>query len=159
MQITVIGLGNILLQDEGVGIHALSYLQQHYELPPEVKIIDGGTAGLDLLPYLENQDRVLLVDAVDFGREPGYIRLLSQDEIPVFLGLQDSLHHLGLAEVLALARLTGTSPAEVYLLGIQPAIIATGLELSPQLQACLPELLEVLIALLASWQIPCFRKS
>ncbi len=149
--IAVIGLGNILLQDEGVGIHALRYLEEHYLLPSEVELVDGGTMGLDLLPYLEGREKVLLLDAVDFGREPGYIGLLTQGEIPAFLGQKDSLHHLGLADVLAVAHLSGSLPEALYLLGIQPAVIATGLELSPLLQTRLPQLVAEIVRLLQSW--------
>ena len=96
-KVTLIGLGNILLQDEGVGVQAVKYIQERYEVPPELEIVDGGTSGLDLLPFIEGRDRVLFVDAVNFGKEPGYIGVLKNAEIPAFFGAKSSLHHLGLA--------------------------------------------------------------
>ena len=106
-KITLIGLGNILLRDEGVGVHAVRYLEAHYESPPGLEVVDGGTSGLDLLPYIENRDRVLIVDAVNFRKEPGYIGVLKNQEVPALFALKDSLHHLGLMDVLAAAQLLG----------------------------------------------------
>src|SRR5664280_1538262 len=96
LKVTLIGLGNLLMQDEGVGVHAVRYLEAHYETPPGLEVVDGGTFALDLLPYIENRDRVLFVDAVNFRKEPGYIGALQNQEIPALFGVKDSLHHLGL---------------------------------------------------------------
>ena len=80
--VTLIGLGNLLMRDEGVGVQAVRAIEERYEMPPGVEIVDGGTSGLDLLPYIEGRDRVLFVDAVNFGKEPGYIEVLENREIP-----------------------------------------------------------------------------
>ena len=154
-KITLIGLGNILLQDEGVGVHAIRHMQEHYEMPPELEIVDGGTSGLDLLPYIEGRDRVLFVDAVKFGQEPGYIGILENEEIPSFFAVKSSLHHLGLADVLAAAQLLDTLPPEICLIGIQPYSLETDLKLSPQLQARLDALLEQVLAKLLDWGLFC----
>src|SRR3974377_2342669 len=95
MTVTLIGLGNILMRDEGVGIQALQALKDRYELPPGLEVVDGGTSGLDLLPYIEGRDRVLFVDAVNFSQEPGYIGILENREIPALFAPKGSLHHLG----------------------------------------------------------------
>ncbi|MFZ5452881.1 MAG: HyaD/HybD family hydrogenase maturation endopeptidase [Thermodesulfobacteriota bacterium] len=150
-KITLIGLGNILLQDEGVGVHAVRQIQERYETPPELEIVDGGTSGLDLLPYIEGRDRVLFVDAVKFGQEPGYIGILENEEIPAFFAVISSLHHLGLADILAAAQLLGTLPPEICLIGIQPYSLETDLELSPHLKVRLEALLKQVLAKLQDW--------
>jgi len=152
-KVSVIGLGNILMQDEGVGVHAVRALQERCPATPMVEFVDGGTAGLDLLPFIEGRDRVLFVDAVNFRKEPGYLGILRNQEIPAFFQVKHSLHHLGLPEVLAAARLLGVLPPEVCLLGIQPHTIAPGLQLSPLLAALLPSVLERMAALLRDWGI------
>jgi hydrogenase maturation protease len=150
-KITLIGLGNILMRDEGVGVHAVRYLEAHYEIPPGFEVVDGGTAGLDLLPFIENRDRVLFVDAVNFRREPGHLGVLQNQEIPALFGVKDSLHHLGLMDVLAAAQLLGVLPPEICLIGIQPLAIETGLELTELLQARLHLLVARILEQLQVW--------
>jgi len=155
---TLIGLGNLLLRDEGAGVQAVRALQDRYEVPPDLEVVDGGTAGLDLLPFIEGRKRVLFVDAVNFGEEPGFIGELNNEEIPAFFAVKSSLHHLGLADVLAAAQLLGTLPQEVCLIGIQPNTLEPGLELSAELQARLEYLLRKIIAKLGEWGISLHRK-
>jgi hydrogenase maturation protease len=157
-KITLIGLGNILLRDEGAGVQAVRHIQERYQTPPELEIVDGGTSGLDLLPYIEGRDRVLFVDAVNFGKEPGYLGELNNAEIPAFFAVKSSLHHLGLADVLAAAQLLETLPPEICLIGIQPHSLEPGLELSPILQARLDALLEKILAKLEAWGLSCPRR-
>ena len=155
MKITLIGLGSILMRDEGVGVLAVRALEERYELPPELEVVDGGTSGLDLLPYLEGRDRVLFVDAVNFHQEPGYIGTLENDEIPALFGPKGSLHHLGLMDILAAAQLLDISPREVCLIGIQPQIIELGLDLSELMQEKMDPLLATITAKLKEWGLNC----
>lgn len=157
-KITLIGLGNLLLRDEGIGIHVIRALEADYQADPDLEIVDGGTAGLDLLPYIEDRDRVLFVDVVNFRQEPGYIGVLENQEIPVLFTHKDSLHHLGLLDVLAAAQLLDRSPREVCLIGIQPHSVETGIELSSLLQARLPELLARIVARLQDWGLALTRR-
>ncbi len=150
-KLTLIGLGNLLMQDEGVGVHVVRALEERYELPPELEVVDGGTSGLDLLPYIEGRDRVLFVDAVNFGKEPGSIGVLENEAIPALFGAKGSLHHLGLMDVLAAAQLLEVAPREICLIGIQPLNMAIGLELSGLLQGKLGLLLDRIIAKLQEW--------
>ena len=154
MLITLLGLGSLLMQDEGVGVHAVRYLQEHYETTG-LEIIDGGTGGMDLLPFIENRDRLLVVDAANFEKEPGYIGILRNEEIPALFGVKASLHHLGLADVLAAAQLMDMAPKEICLIGIQPQTIALGLELTELIQKKLPDLVALIIKQLADWGIRC----
>jgi hydrogenase maturation protease len=135
--VSLIGIGNILMKDEGVGVHAVRYIQQHYVIPPGLEIIDGGTTGLDLLPYIENRDRVLFADTVNFHQAPGTIRVLKNKEIPAHFAMKDCLHHMGLMDVLAAAQLLDILPKDIRLIGIQPQRIEMGLELSDTIQALL----------------------
>jgi len=154
MKITLLGLGNILMRDDGVGVHAAKAVQERFEVPPELDIVDGGTAGLDLLPFLEGRDGVLFVDAVDFGKEPGFIGELVNDAIPAFFGKdKSSLHHVGLAEVLATARLLNILPEEICLIGIQPQAIEMGLELTEILQGKLDLLVARITDKLRDWGV------
>ena len=160
MKIALIGLGNILMQDEGVGVHAIKVVQEHYQVPPELDVVDGGTAGLDLLPFLEGRDRVLFVDAVDWGEAPGFIGVLKNEAIPQAFGKSKaSLHHVGLAEVLATARLLDTLPQEVWLIGIQPQSLEVGLELTEVLQEKLEPLVAAIAATLGDWGVPLVRRA
>ncbi len=151
MKITLIGLGNLLMRDEGVGVQMVRAIEECYELPPELEVVDGGTAGLDLLPYIEGRDRVLFVDAVNFRKEPGYIGVMENEEIPALFATKGSLHHLGLMDLLAAAQLLEVAPREICLIGIQPQILEIGLELSLLLQGKLEFLLRRIIAKLKEW--------
>lgn len=159
IKVTLISLGNLLLRDEGIGIHAIRAIEAGYLAEPGLEIVDGGTAGLDLLPYIEGRDRVLFVDAVNFRKEPGYIGVLENQEIPALFTHKDSLHHLGLIDLLAAAQLLDVAPKEVCLIGIQPHTLGTGLELSDLLQAKLPELLARIVARLQDWGLSLTRRS
>ncbi len=155
MKVTLIGLGNILLRDEGVGVHALKALEERYEISPEIEVVDGGTCGLDLLPYIEDRDAVLFVDAVNFHREPGHVGILEDQEIPSFFAPKDSLHHLGLMDVLATAQLLDIMPRQVCLIGIQPQIIEPGLELGELMQERMELLLTHISTRLRKWGLDC----
>jgi hydrogenase maturation protease len=157
MHITLLGLGSLLMQDEGAGVHAVRYIQEHYETPG-LEIVDGGTAGLDLLDFIENRNRLIVVDAVNFGKEPGYIGVLRNEEIPSFFSIKASLHHLGLTDVLAAAQLLDISPQEICLIGIQPQTLALGLELTDMIQEKLDVLVERIISQLQEWGISCRRR-
>ena len=151
--ITLIGLGNILMRDEGVGVHSVKYIEENYSIPPELEIVDGGTSGLDLLPFIEGRKHVLFVDTINFNREPGHIGVLTNEQIPALFGTKDSLHHMGLMDVLAAAQLLDLLPGEICLIGIQPHTIATGLELTAEIEARLKPLVEEILAQLAIWGV------
>jgi hydrogenase maturation protease len=158
-KVTLIGLGNLLMRDEGVGVQAVRAVEERYEIPPDVEIVDGGTSGLDLLPYIEGRNRVLFVDAVNFGQEPGYIGVLENQEIPALFARKDSLHHLGLMDVLATAQLLDVTPRNLCLIGIQPLSLEIGLELSELLQTRMELLVAQIITKLGDWGIACSLRS
>lgn len=149
----LLGLGNILLRDEGIGVHVVNAIKDHYVLHPEVDIIDGGTLGLCLLPLLVGREKILFVDAVDFGREPGFIGGLADSDIPATMEMKLSFDELGLPDVLAVLKFTEDKIPEMFLIGIQPQTIAPGLELSATLKAELPHLIASVVNKLANWGI------
>ncbi|MCX7794054.1 MAG: HyaD/HybD family hydrogenase maturation endopeptidase [Thermodesulfovibrionales bacterium] len=153
MKILVLGLGNILLSDEGIGVRVVEELRERYTFFPDIEIVDGGTKGLDLLPLFESREKVLIVDAVDFGREPGYIGILEKSEIPTILHSKLSVHHIGLGEVLLAAQMLGIMPEEICLIGIQPYTLETGLELSSTIASKKEELLRSIVDKLRLWGV------
>lgn len=159
MTTTVVGLGNILLQDEGVGVHAVNALRERFHFAPDVEIIDDGTLGLDLLHLIENKDRLLLLDAVDLGKEPGYIGVLTGDQIPSRISAKLSVHHIGLSDVLFAAKLLGVTPADMRLIGIQPQSFELGLTLTPCIKAKLDEIISHATQILKEWNIECVSQS
>jgi len=147
--VLVLGAGNILLSDEGIGVRVVEALQERYQVPEGVEILDGGTCGMDLLDVIAGRDHLILVDAVDTGSPPGTIVCLKDDEIPAVFRTKSSPHQLGLQDVLALLRLLETAPAHVTAIGVQPASLDLGLELTPLIAARLDEMVEMVIGELA----------
>jgi hydrogenase maturation protease len=152
-RVLVLGLGNVLLTDEGIGVHAVTALRRSYRFFPEIDIVDGGTMGLDLLPLFQDRDRILIIDAVDFGRSCGHIATLEQASIPSVLNTKMSTHHIGLADLLIAARLTRDTPLLVALVGIQPFSLAMALGLSQQLHPYWDAFLNEIIIRLEAWGI------
>jgi hydrogenase maturation protease len=141
--VRIIGIGNPLMGDDGIGIAAVSALEKE-GVPEGVEIIDGGTGGLTLLTLMEGAKKVILVDAVETGREPGTIlRLAGEDLEPETSASSLSLHSSGLPEVLALGRALGTLPP-LILFGVQPDSVEVRLGLSEPVAAALPSLLALI---------------
>jgi hydrogenase maturation protease len=138
--VLVLAVGNPILGDDGAGPRALALLESEGGLPDGVALMDGGTEGLTLLPALEDAARLLILDALDAGLAPGALARMSGDEVPTALRRRLSPHEVGLADLLALARLRGTLPLEVVLLGVQPGALAVSTELTPPVAAALPAL-------------------
>jgi hydrogenase maturation protease len=153
--VTIMGLGNILIMDEGVGVHAVNVFQQQYRVPDYVEIIDGGAAGLDLLPFIEGREKLLMVDAVNFDREPGYIEVLENESIPAKFGTKASLHHLGLMDVLSITKLSNSLPKDICLIGIQPKSMELGLDMTREMCDKVSELVERIVSKLREWNVPC----
>ncbi|MGD2041184.1 MAG: HyaD/HybD family hydrogenase maturation endopeptidase [Anaerolineae bacterium] len=150
----VLGLGNILLGDEGVGVRVAEYLLERYDFPEEVRVMDGGTLGLDLLPYVEDASRLLVVDAVQARQPPGTLVRLTRDEIPLFLdAAMVSPHQEGLHDLLAVAALKGYLPDEVIFWGVQIEDLGVGLELSRPVAAQVETLAHKVLEELAQWEI------
>lgn len=140
MKSLVLGIGNVLLQDEGVGIHALEELRRRFDLDADVELLDGGTAGIELLRFLDGKDRVLIVDAVAAGHPPGSVFRVEGEDVPRMFHVRISPHQIGLTDVLATALISDALPAEMVLFGVEPAVMTSGLALSPVVEASLGKL-------------------
>lgn len=148
MSILVLGIGNLLLGDEAIGVRIVEALEQRYLLPPHVEVLDGGTSGMDLMDVMANRDHLIVADAVLTGDEPGSVVVLRDDEIPAMFTRKVSPHQLGLADVLMALRLTDEFPAKLTLVGVVPQTLEPGIALSPVVrQAIEPALQQIMTAL------------
>lgn len=154
----VLGVGNKLMSDEGIGVHAVERLAAEYTLPQEVQVLDGGTLGMDLLYYLEEVENLLLVDAAETGQQPGTLIRLQDDEVPAFMSIKISPHQMGIPDMLAAAKLKDLYPKRLVLWGIQPEQIRIGLDLSPALASKVDSLVEHLADELRAWGMSVQRK-
>jgi len=150
-QVVVLGLGNLLRRDEGLGIRAMEALQNRYILPACVQLVDGGTLGLDLLCYLENVEHLLILDAALSEGPPGTLLRACDDEVPAYFGIHSSPHEIALADLLAVMRLRGTEPRELVVLGMQPDTIELGWGLSESVIAHLNVLVDSAAEELRRW--------
>ena len=146
----VLGVGNILMQDEGIGVRTVEWLQAHCS-STNVEMLDGGTMGLDLLHYLQGIDHLLILDAVESGNPPGKITTLTGEDVPAFLGMKISPHQIGVQDLLATAQLMGYTPPEVMILGVQPHWLNVGLELSPAVIIQIEPLARLALLQLKKW--------
>lgn len=136
----VLGVGNVLLRDEGVGVRVAREIAAlpPDQLPPGTEVVDGGTLGLDLLPMIEDAAAIVMVDAVNLRSDPGATRVLRDEELHSALARHVSPHQVGVGDLLAAARLAGSLPDRVSLVAIQPELIEIGLELTPAVEAAVP---------------------
>ena len=151
----VIGLGNPLMGDDGLGLAALERLRSRYAVPPEVELVDGGTWGMNLLPVIEEAGRVILIDAIDAGAAPGTPIRLERERLPRYLATKISPHQVDLRDVLGLAELRGTLPDDTIALGLQPERVALGDQLSEALTRRVDELVRLVVQELADRGHPC----
>ncbi len=142
----VLGVGNLLLSDDGVGIHTIQRLQAAHDFPEEVQVVDGGTCGLDLLQFLEGIERLIIVDAAKMNKPTGTVVRLEGKQVPAYLSLKTSPHEIGLPELLFAAKLIDIYPEKVVVFGVQPESLETSLDLTPSVEARVNELVELVAA-------------
>lgn len=139
-KILVLGIGNLILKDEGIGVHVVQALEEQ-GLPPEVEVIDGGTATMDLLSVIYESERIIVIDALKAGGEPGTVYRCLAEDLAEASDRPLSLHQVGLLDVLGMARQLGGN-ASVTIIGIEPKEISWGLELTEEVQAAVPKVIE-----------------
>lgn len=154
----VIGLGNPLMGDDGLGLAALARLRDEWNVPADVDLVDGGTWGMNLLPVIEDAGRVLLIDAINADTSPGTEVMVPRQRLPRYLATKISPHQVDMADVLALAELRGTLPAQTMAIGLQPAKVELSSELSEVLRSRLDVLVRGVVHLLESWGHRCTLK-
>ena len=157
MGILVLGLGNSIMTDDGFGVHVIEALRERFRMPEDVTLLDGGTLGLDLLPRLEGVERLLIVDALQMGGEPGTVYHLHGEDVPRAFAAKLSVHQMGVQDLLAVAELQGHLPRELVVWGVQAAVIGMGLELTPVVSGALEEVIDGIIAELTAWGAPPAR--
>ena len=146
------------MNDDAAGVLVVQHLAEHFNFAAELTLLDGGTLGLDILPYLEGIDRLLVVDAVETGGLPGTIIRMTGDDIPLALATKVSPHQMGLKDLLLVADLQGHAPAEMVLWGVQPGSIEMDIELSPEVARGVEILKEKVLEELAAWGLPALPK-
>ncbi|MEW6140013.1 MAG: HyaD/HybD family hydrogenase maturation endopeptidase [Thermodesulfobacteriota bacterium] len=158
-KIIVLGVGNILLKDEGIGVRVVEELERRYDFPAEVQVVDGGTQGLWLLSTIQQAEHLIVVDAVTGGGEPGTLYRLEWEDIPKGLRIKQSAHDSDLVEALNLCSLLDQAPKSVVVIGIEPADIQPyGLELTEPVAAKMEDLIGRVIAELHSLGIKPAKK-
>jgi len=143
--VLVLGIGNILLHDEGIGVQAIWEMQKR-RAPDDVEFLDGGTAGADLLDCISDRRKVIVVDAVDCDVVPGTILRLKPEDLVVAENQSVSLHDVGLAETLAMAKQLNCQPKEVVIIGVKPKDISCGVGLSDEITEVMPRIIEAVLA-------------
>ncbi|MGE5546172.1 MAG: HyaD/HybD family hydrogenase maturation endopeptidase [Solirubrobacterales bacterium] len=160
MRVVVLGIGNILMSDEGVGVHAVTELAQRYDLPEGVEVLDGGTAGMDCLDQIAEVDLLLIADCMRSpGKAPGTITRLADEQINAWFKTKISPHQVGLSDVLAALNFHGIPPKSVVLVGVQPESFETCMELTPTVRAVMPQVLDTLVGELAARGLAPIRKA
>lgn len=144
MNLLILGIGNVLLRDEGIGARTVMELERRFLLPPGVELLDGGTSGIELLRHIRGRDCLIILDAVKDGLAPGAVSRMEGREVPAVFRTRISPHQLGLSDLLAAAMLTGELPERVVLFGVEPESVDLGLEMTAPVRAGLERLIEAI---------------
>jgi hydrogenase maturation protease len=152
--VVILGVGNLLLSDEGVGVHVANRLMD-MDLPAGVEVIEGGTDGFRLMNVVTEADRLIVVDAVKGGSPPGSIYRFDIKDAPSFPDVyKTSVHQIGILEVVHLSGLVGQTP-ETTVIGVEPRSLDMGMALSPEVQEKIPKIIELV---LEEAKRPCRKK-
>ena len=148
----ILGIGNTLLSDEGVGIRMLSYLDRHFPKLPDVTCLDGGTLSFTLAPWIEEADNLIVIDAAELKAAPGTVQVFAGEAMDRFsCKTKRSVHEVSLGDLLAIAHLTGALPGNRILVAIQPQELDWGTNLSNPVKRALPLAADLIIRQLAEW--------
>ena len=157
-EVTILGVGNVILRDEGFGVRVAEYLDAHYDVPESVQVIDGGTLGIELTQYVTGTKKLLVIDSINGGQAPGTRFHFHNDDIMAHFQDKLSAHEVGIQDVLALLTVTGRKIPEVVVLGAQPYDLEAGVELSPEMKKLLPLIAQEAIDVLKEWGIEANEK-
>ncbi|MDR6122693.1 hydrogenase maturation protease [Bacillus sp. SLBN-46] len=151
-KITILGIGNTLFSDEGVGIHLLPLLEEALKEVDQIEIIEGLTDGMRLLGPVEEAENLIIIDAINAGKEGGTIISLVGEEIPAYFGIKMSIHQLGFQEVLLAAKMRDRYPKQIVMFGMQPTSLELGVELTETNRQKLGELANAVIEQVHNWR-------
>lgn len=152
-EVTILGIGNVILRDEGFGVRVAEYLDKHYEFPETVQIVDGGTLGIELTQYVTGTEKLLVIDSINGGAEPGTTFRFHNDDVMEHFQDKLSAHEVGIQDVLGLLTVTGHKIPDVVVIGAQPYDVEAGVELSEGMMALLPQMVEQALTELKNWGI------
>jgi hydrogenase maturation protease len=141
----VLGIGNLLIGDEGVGCMAAEELTRRYTLPSSVDCVDGGTAGFELLSMIDGKEHVILIDALRNDMEPGTVVMVEGEHVPKAFLARTTPHQLGICDVLAAAQLCDTMPKHLTLYGIEPKQMEVGIGLTPEVQLGMEKIISAVV--------------
>ena len=150
----VLGVGNILLSDEGFGVRVAEALSQRFRFPDAVEVLDGGTLGIELMRFLDGAQRLILIDAIH-GSEPGSLRSIQGDDVRLYFQEKVSLHEMGIQEVLASLVVMEKPIAEIVVIGVVPQSLEIGLDLTPLVASRIDEATDSVIRQLHDWGLEC----
>ena len=151
-EITVLGIGNTILSDEGFGVKVVEHLKKNYDFPENVALIDGGTLGVELQHFIVGTKKLLIIDSIDGGVEAGKIFQLRGDEILKHFTQKISAHEIGIQDILTMLEITDKKIPVVELIGAQPYSLDAGTELTPEMKKLVPIFAEKVLEILKSWQ-------
>ena len=155
-EVTVLGVGNTILSDEGFGVRVVEYLQKNFNFPDNVQLIDGGTLGVELLHFVTGTQKLLIVDSIDGGVATGTTFHLVGDEIRKHFAQKISAHEVGIQDVLTMLELTGKLP-HVELIGAQPFSLEAGTQLTEQMSKLVPTFANKAVEILRGWNLEVTR--
>lgn len=150
-EITVLGIGNIILSDEGFGVRVVEYLKENFTFPENVSLIDGGTLGVELQHFIVGTKKLLIIDSIDGGAEQGTIFHLHGDEILKHFTQKISAHEIGIQDILTMLEITDKKIPCVELIGVQPYNLNAGTNLSEPMKKLLPIFAEKSLEILKNW--------
>lgn len=145
MSALILGVGNVLLGDEGIGIRVVEELQHNYAFADDVEILDGGTAGIELLRYIENRDLLIIIDAMAADQAPGTVFKVEGEDVPKRFMTKISPHQIGLSDLLAAGVLSESIPKNIVLFGVEPENLQTGIYLSDSVTKSIDKLVSAII--------------
>ena len=151
--IVVLGVGNILLTDEGLGVHVVKELKENYNFTPEISLIDGGTMGMELLTYMRGMKRILLIDAINGGEAPGTVYEFPHRELEQYFTEHISVHEVGMQDILRIRAIQENPLEDAIVIGVEPESLEIGFEPSAPVQAVLSEVKERVLRVLRNWGV------
>ena len=151
--IVVLGVGNILLTDEGLGVHVVEDLKANYTFTPQISLIDGGTMGMELLTYMRGMKKILLIDAVNGGEAPGTIYEFPHRELEQYFTDHISVHEVGMQDILRIRAIQENPLEDAIVIGVEPESLDVGFEPSVPGQKALPEVKDCVLRVLREWGV------
>jgi len=159
-KIGILGIGNLIVGDEGFGVHTVHYLEENFEFPDNVVVKDGGTAGIYMSPFLEECDPIFVIDVVDIDAEPGSMHYYSSDDVKAGkISTRMSPHQLGLLEVLGICKLRDAAPETMEFYCVVPKVLETSTELSDVVAPRVKEISEISLKRLAEIGVQVNRRT